>query len=290
MKTTLHKLPILGISAALLMPFLANATIPGLFGSYTYTYTNTVTDPTNAVWDFGGVLTNINLNATNGGIEAQANIATHFTQSGKGKVSGLETNVPVALTLDVDGFNDSVSYPVTVTAKGSINSTKGGAHLVFTITATGTGTLPLETKPSKITLTEQINATIDSATQTITGTHKETASASGTSIFETEGFTNTLASVGNGGLGDGSWTLALNNLSTTNNKVSGPATITLNSGQVFDYSVKGSFSSTKGTKLVLTGTNSISMGSAIQVTFNTNNVLSNIKGRITGQNVNVVIP
>ncbi len=287
MKTTLYKPHILGISAALLMPFLASATGPTTPSG---SYISTVTDPTNAVWDFGGVLTNLNLNATNGGIEAHAAIATEFTQSGKGKVNGLETNVPITLTLVVDSIGDSLSYPVTVTAKGAINSTKGGAHLVFAITATGIGTLPLETKPSKITLSEQINATINSAAQTISGTHKETASSSGTSVFETEGFTNTIAEVGSGGLGDGSWTLALNNLATTNNKVSGTATITLNSGQVFNYAVKGAFNATKGTKLVLSASDLISKGSAIQVTIDTNNVVSNIKGRITGQNVNVVNP
>jgi hypothetical protein len=285
MKATFHVLhtSILGVSAALLMPFLASAIGPiAPSGSFT----NTVTDPANAVWDFGGILTNIDIHATQHGVEAQASIAIDFTQSGQGKVNGSQDSIPVTLNL-VGNDSGSVPLSTTVTEKGSINSTAGGSHLVFTVTATGIGTLPGQPKASNITLKNQINSVINNTNQTIIGTMKETASASGVgSVNETRNFTNSITAVGGGDLGDGSWTLTLNNLATTNNQVTGTATITLNSEQVFNYSVKGSFNSTKGTKLVLTGADVISKGSAIQVTLDTGNVVRNIKGRITGQNVN----
>jgi len=285
MKITLHVLRsrILGVGAALLVPFLAAAAGPS--GG---PFTNIVSDPANAVWDFGGIIDNVDIDAPQHGVEVTASIATDFTQSGQGKVNGSQDSVPVTLNIIGGGNPGTVPLSTTVTEKGTINSKSGVSHLVFTVTATGTGTLPGEPKPSKITLKKQINANIDSATQIITGTQKDSASASGVgSVNETTTFTNTVAEVGGGDLGDGSWTLTLNDLSTGGNQVTGTATIELNSGQVFNYTVKGNFNSTKGTKLVLTGSDDISKGSAIQVTMDTNNTVTNIKGRITGQNVNV---
>jgi hypothetical protein len=282
MKTTLHILHghILGVGAALLVPFLATAAGPS--GSFT----NTVTGPSNAVWDFGGILTNANIDVTKDGVEVQTALAADFTQSGQGKVSGADTGVPVTLNILGGSNAGSVSFPATVTEKGSINSTQGGAHLIFSITGTGTGTLPGESEASRISVSQQINATINNANQTIIGSKKETASASGAgSITQTTTFSNSVSGVSSD-LGDGSWTLILNSLSTSNNQVTGTATITLDSEQSFNYSVKGSFNSTKGTKLVLTGSDAISKGSAIQVTLDANNVVRNIKGRITGQMVN----
>ena len=290
MKITLNSLQsvALGIGAALLVPFLA-AAVP--VGGPSGSFTNTVTGPTNAVWDFEGVVTNVNIDVTNKtGTEVQGDMSVTFNQSGAGKASGSDTNVSVTLNISGGSSNTtgSVSFPATVTVKGSINSTKGGAHLIFSVTGTGTGTLPGESQSSKISLSKQILATINSANQTVTGTMKGTASASGHgSIVNTTSFTNSISEVGGGALGDGSWTLTLNDLATTNNQVTGTATITLNSGQSFNYSVKGSFNSTKGTKLVLTGSDPNSKGSAIQVTLDTNDVVTNIKGRITGQMVNV---
>ena len=282
MKTNCHFLrsSILCAGAALLVPFIAGAAGPS--GSFT----NTVTGPTNAVWDFGGIITNANIDVTSRGIEVQTELALDFTQSGAGKVSGLETNVPVAVNITGGRNAGSVSFPATVKEKGSINSTRGGAHFIFIATGTGTATLPGEPRASRITLSEQINATINSADQTITGSNKKSAGASGVgSISETKPFTNTINEVGGGALGDGSWTLTLNNLSTSNNAVTGTAMITLNSGQVFNYAVRGAFNSTKGTKLLLSGSDAISKGSAIQVTLDTNSVVTDIKGRIAGQMV-----
>jgi hypothetical protein len=279
MKITLHTLhlSILGVGAALLVPFLATAAGPS--GSIT----NAVTSPADAVWDFGDIITNANIDVSKDSTEVQASIPAEVTQSGTGKVSDSQTDVSV--TVDVD--SEPVTFPATVTEKGSINSTAGGAHLIFSITATGTATLPGKSTESRISLSQQISATINSANQTISGSQKETATASGEgSIVESSTFNNSISEVGTGGLGDGSWTLTLNDLSTTDNKVTGTATVTLNSGQVFNYSIKGAYSSTKGTKLLLSGSDAISKGSTIQVTLDTNNDVTNIKGRITGQMVN----
>ena len=285
MNTTLYRIhsSILGVGAALLVPFLAAATVVNAPPSGNYT--NSVSDPTNAVWDFGGgAITTETINVSKGGTTVQATIPTDFTQSGQGKISASETDVSITPTLDSAPF----TFPATVTEKGSITSSgKGTAHLIFSVTATGTGTLPSAPQPSKVTLGLQINATINSTDETIFGTRKGSASASGIGgISETTTFSNTLAAITDETSGNGSWTLTLNNLSTSNNAVTGTATIKLNSGQVFNYNVKGVFSSTKGTKLVLTGSNPISVGSAIQVTLDLGNSVTNIKGKISGQSVN----
>lgn len=285
MKITLNIFPgfVLGIGAALLMPFMASAVGPvGPSGDFS----ETVTNAADAVWDFEGVVTNANFDVSENGPEVQANIPAAFTQSGAGKISGSATDVPMSFTINGLGGNGTVPLSATVTEKGSISSTKGSARFSITFRASGTATLPSSSHSSVITLSEQINATINSTNQTITGSMKSTASdSSHGSITETMTFANPLSDVG--ALGDGSWTLNLNGLSTTGTKVTGTATVTLNSGQVFNYSIKGSFSSTKGTLLLLSGSDANSKGSTITVTLNTSDVVTNIKGKISGQTVNV---
>lgn len=288
MKTTLNIFPsfVLGIATALLVPFLATAVPVGPSGDYS----QTVTNPADAVWNFSGAFTNANIDVTNKeGTVVQADITVDFSQTGAGKITGSAVDVPITVIIGGSGAGShagSFSFPATVTSKGSMTSAKGGAHLNLTVTATGTGTLPSESKSSKVTLSGQINATINNTNQTLTGSTKETASASGNgSIVNTTPFTNSISDVGP--VGDGSWTLALTGLATTDNKVTGTATVTLNSGQEFNYTVKGTFSSTKGTLLLLSGENAASAGSTIQVTLDTSNAVTAIKGKICGQMVNV---
>ena len=52
---------IFGVSAVLLGPALASAQSAGPSGSFT----NTVSAPTNAVWDCGGVITNVDVDVAN---------------------------------------------------------------------------------------------------------------------------------------------------------------------------------------------------------------------------------
>ena len=61
----------------------------------------------------------------------------------------------------------------------------------------------------------------------------------------------------------------------------------MNTGQAFHYMIRGVFKpGNRTSKLLLTGTGAMSSGSALQVGMSANQV-SNIKGKISGQAVNV---
>jgi hypothetical protein len=281
MKITTQSLrgSILGAATALLMPFLAAAVInTGPSGSFT----NTVTGPSNAVWDFGGLITNVDVSITNDNVDVRFPVT--IQQSGAGKISGAGTNVDVALQT----AGGSTHFLGNYKASGSVNSTAKGTHLLFTATVSGNTSVPGQgSTVRRASATFQVNGLINNTNQTISGQMKNLASASGLpSASEIDDFGPSPLTDISSDLGDGGWTLILSNLATTNNAVTGTATITLDSEQSFNYSVKGSFNSTKGTKLVLTGSDATSKGSAIQVMLDTNNVVRNVKGRISGQMVN----
>lgn len=272
-------LTLLGIGAILILP-ASVAAQTGPSGSFT----NKITGPTNAVWDFGSLITNVDISISTSDAQVELSFAATVQQTGAGKLSGSGTGVTVNLS---DG-SSTTQFAGSVKSTGSVTSTGPGAHVMLTTSVTGSAILPGDTVARKVSARLQVNGVIDNTNRTISGQSTSQASAAGKgSISETDNFgpTSVNAIPGIAPLGDGSWTLTMN-VATAANKISGAAQVTLNSGQVLNYSIKGSFKSTTGlSKLVLAGSDLASKGSTLQVMMNGNTVKS-ISGRIVGQNVN----
>ena len=141
----------------------------------------------------------------------------------------------------------------------------------------------------KVTAKKSTKLTFDNVAGTASGTDKNSASASGLgSISGRDTFSQSLSDIFPG---NGSWTLALFNLNTdSRNKITGSAVVTLNSGETFEYGVRGVYKSkTDTSKLVLSAFNPGTKGSTLVVGMN-GNAVATIKGKISGQMVNVSLP
>ena len=246
----------------------------------------TITDPANAVWDVDSDFTNIEFSVTSkdGDTTVSVSCPVSVSQSGSGKFSG-SGNTPVQL--DVDGVNQSFSGSYKVT--GTITSNKGRGRGSYNAIVSGIAQLEGKqgkVEPHKVTGKQSGKVSFDNVMGTATTSQKDTASASGMgSISSTETQPQPLSSVF---AGDGSWTLVLNDLATdSRNKILGTATVTLNTGQVFRYGVRGVYKTKDGSsKLLLKALDLATKGSTLLVGMNGNTVTT-IKGKITGQMVNI---
>lgn len=278
MKKLHYHLASIAIAAglSLILPTVANAQ-SGPSG----TTTNTVSDPANAVWDFAGIVTNVNVDVTGSIGSVDLSFPVTIQQSGSGKLSG---SGDVTVALDYAGSDQS--FPGTYKVSGGLTSSRDGAHLTFVATVAGMTSLPPDPKSRRVSATHQDNATINASTRTISGKRKLSASASGMGSIVENSFFGPLPLHLVGPFGNGSWTLTLT-VSTTGKIVTGSAVVALNSGQTFHYGVKGSFNAkSNSSKLVLTGADLATKGSTLQVTMSGDAVTA-IKGKITGQSVKV---
>jgi hypothetical protein len=201
--------------------------------------TNVFTGPTNVLWDFSTVtnpLQNVNIKihkVSNGQTNTQVEIqyAAPITQDGRGKLSGAGTNEVTLTTEDDQGNPTNTTFAGKYISKGSVNGTKGVAHLAFTTSVKGNADLKGATR--RVAASANYNVKFDAVKDVVTGRVAQHASASGLgAVSETRSFSDTLSSNTNltSQLGDGSWTLVLNFNAATNttSHLSGSASVALN--------------------------------------------------------------
>lgn len=252
-------------------------------------FTNFVSGSSNLVWDFQGVITNVSLDITNTlGTEVFIGYPVAILQFGNGRILGLGDTI-----VELDTPDTNTTFTGTYRINGAISSNKGrGRALVHSVVK---GLAELSDRHNhvalrRVTANQVVHVTLDNTALTLEGTQSSSAAASGVGgIRGTDSFgPDSLPAFVNG---DGTWSLALIGLVTdSKNKITGTATVTLDSGQTFTYVVKGLFKSkTNTSKLVLTGFDLTTKGSVLVVSMTGNSVTS-IKGKISGQSVNVVYP
>lgn len=280
MKTTSRFIAglILGTFTAAFLPQFASAQPSG-------TIATSVSSATDLVWDVGAVTTRVSFGVTFPG-STTVNLAfpVVISQSGAGAISGGALNP--AATLRVLG----VSFPFLggkYKVTGTVTSNKGKGHALIKATVSGSVS-GVETRQVKAT--HMINVHFDNTALTVTGTETDMISVhppvrAGEAVGHGTVPINEVPSAFF--VGNGSWTLTLSDLTTTGKKVLGTATVVLNSGQSFNYNVHGLFTDATGiSKLTLTAADKPTHGSSLQVSLN-GNVIKSIKGRISGQSVNV---
>lgn len=279
MKTTSRSfiVAVLVLGPALVAPRFAEAQ-----SAPTGSVTNVVTAPTNAVWDVDTGLTNVDFTVKNkDGSTVSVSYPISVQQMGSGRLTGGPADTTVELNVQGTNLTFTGSYKVT----GSISSSRGRGHASLNTIVKGSAFI--DGRNRMVTAKHAATVSFDNAAGTASGVEMNSASAAGKgTLTSRDDFSQSLDSVFPG---NGSWTLVLNNLSTDlRNKITGSADITLNTGQKFQYTVRGVFKPKDGTsKLVLTGFDTLTKGSALQVGMSGNTV-TNIKGKISGQMVNVV--
>lgn len=246
--------------------------------------TNLINNSSNTVWDAGVVqpLQNIFLDMTSRNDEVTVSYANAFTQDGKGKLSG-NGSAEVSITSAANSNNDT-NFNGNYVVRGSIHGNKGVANLIFSSKVTGMAFLQghHQDKERAVQASVAYAVLIMSSSGTIKGRAAEHASAQGLGgIGGTRTFTNTIPSE----LGDGSWTLVMNFGTNLNNKLSGSATVTLNTGAMYDFQLTGLFNSSKNTSVLLLKGVDTGLGSVLTVNLS-GDVVTRIFGKIAGQVVN----
>ena len=165
---------------------------------------------------------------------------------------------------------------------GSVTSSRGGAR--GAITAAVAGSTLFEGATRRLTATQKISFVVDASSKQCAGLSRDSASAAGKgSVSGVRSWgPYSLSSLG---ASDGSWTLALNP-ATAGKNITGAASITMQSGRAYTFTVKGLYNANKQqSKLLLTGT-ALAKGSNLQVTLSGSTITA-IKGKISGQMVNL---
>ena len=262
---------IIGTCASVSLPQLAQAQPSGSV---------TVTVTTNDVWDAAGNRT-VQFSASDRHNTVSVGFPVTFSQDGGGAFSGAGIDTPVTLT--VDGVNANFSGTSKVT--GTITSSKGAGHVILTMSVHGKTVVLGKTRNVKAAQT--LNFHFDNTALTVTGAEHNSASASGKGTVSSHQAINEALSTFFPG--NGSWTLALNDLTTTDKNVTGTATVTMNSGQPpFNFNVNGIFKSGADTAtLVLTAADKPTRGASLVVKMSGTNTVTSIKGSISGQSVKI---
>ncbi len=195
-----------------------------------------------------------------------------------GKVSDAGT---ATVNLGYDGSSGwtTIHFPGNYKLSASGSSSKGVTKGTFSVSVSGT-VANFEGGTRNLKASSTASFVINNATKQVSGTTKSSASASGLgSISGTDTFGPEAIPLG---LGNGTWTLNMN-LTTTGKVVNGSAaTVTLSSGRVLNFTVKGTFTAKSNTtKIILTGTD-VAKGSNLQIGM-TGNVIKTIKGKLLGQ-------
>ncbi len=256
-----------------LFPHLAPAAIPS--GEWQVE----ISDATNHVWDVSLIapLQSPDFEFSDGTI-----VAFHapFSQNGSGKLAGAG---PTDIEVTSDILNGTVAGEYV--AKGTITGAKGIARLTFSSTAKGQAMI--EGNLHAISATSAVKVTVDSLTQTPTGTYTSTAAAAGYgSLKETGDIDITWGDV-TGAMGDGSWILHLSLTNDAIKKVGGTATVDLSGGRTLGFTAKGTYNAKTDSTLLVLAADADSKGSSLKVTWSANNSAV-LQGKLTGQTVKAV--
>ena len=265
----------LGVALATLSAQTGFATPPS---APTGSITNVVTGYTNVLWDATLLpIQNMELDITAvddvGTNELIITYPAPYTQDGKGKLAGAgATTVSATNETDI-----ATTFPGTYASKGSLKGNNGLATVNFSGKVAGIANIDGTNHAMKASAKYAI--TLDANAGTISGTSMEKASASGFgSAAETKTFSNSIPAE----LGDGSWTLVLTFGVPVGTKLTGTATVTLATGQVYPFDFKGTYVvATNRSMLSLKGTGDGS-GSKLTVTLDGNTVIG-FSGKISGQ-------
>jgi hypothetical protein len=243
-----------------------------------------VTGANNRVWDVGGAIAGVGFSITNKhDAIVEVDYALNMVQTGSGSIKTAGDTNETTVHLVINGTNVP-DFTGKFHARGSITSNKGKGHGTFTSTVTGTVQIG---KTRHVAANESIVFSFDNIANSTTFTERDSASASGLGSIKGDPQVRT-GTLTTEFPGDGSWTLSLVGLTTSGKNITATsANVTLSLGQVFNFKVKGLFKSKDGTsRLLLASSDTASRGSSLQVTM-AGNTVTGIKGRITGQNVNV---
>jgi hypothetical protein len=231
-------------------------------GTFTYVFTNA------PLWDPTGVFTNTI--DTNGIVD---HVIVDLTAAANGSVTGERQDDITEVT---DEGTDTANVNGTISGKisGKGGAPSGKLKEAGTVTGVFEGHDYTGTAKGSSTVTLEVS----SITNVVTVGSLKISPKGGKSVTFTGDDSSPVTNGANG-----NWTLDTDVIATVD-KLSGTATLTLDSGRAFNYEITGTYSASSGaSKLKLVGgTNAI--GSSISLTTTgTNMDLTALKGKVLGQ-------
>lgn len=247
-------------------------------------YAVSVTGAENLVWDLTALdneMGDYRMSIGSDSTEVQLSFPRHFKETGSGSLVTIgtgDTDVNMELW-DSSSEPIQLTFPGKYKVSGSITSNRGVCKVKMVTSVTGKANL--QNANRSLSASETISASVNNATFQVTGTSQSKASASGLgSMKSSDTISDDIASM------QGGWVMNLTGLATTGNKVTGTASVTLHSGAIHQFSVKGTYNSKTGiSKLVLMGLD-VAKGGNLTVTMGSGNKVTLIKGKVFGQMVN----
>ena len=241
-----------------------------------FTYTNS--DAANSLWDLTKVTQLQNLDVSVSKLNASIHFYVTFSQDGAGKLAGSGTTDINVVSSAFTGTISGAVYKVT----GKVSSKAGQVRLHYLAGATGTALIDGKDRAVKALAGRTVE--FDNVTKVLNGNFHNSANAAGLGGGADNGDINYVWADIQTAVGDGGWRLQLTLADAGNNKLAGAATVTLDSGAVWLFVVKGVYNPrTDSTKLVLLPTAG-SKGSALKVQM-TGSQITGILGKVSGQTV-----
>lgn len=258
----------------------------GPFGQWT----NTISDPGNAVWDATAIsnVTNLTLESIDRQGETNASLTCPiaFLQLGSGALRWRGLAIANFTYQGADlGWVAADPFEAGYRVSGKVSSsgakTRGSVHSVVN------GSVVIGGSKRRLNLTHDVSFTFDNVAKTCSTVVKDTGTFPGPRSVSSAGSSTRRFGpmpLSSFIAGDGSWKLNMT-LLTSVRRVVGSAFVTLDTGPMHFYSVKGIYrAANQHSTLVLTGVG-LSKGSNLQVSMNGDTVTA-IKGRVSGQLVN----
>jgi hypothetical protein len=273
----------LTLAAASLAPQLALGQVTGPSGDIS------VNVPGSPIWDLSGDK-DVQFGLTNKNTQVVVSYQIHIDQNGGGKLVGGPATTSVSL--NVNGVDSP--FDGRYKATGSVSSTRTGTRISLHAAVSGRAEIPghkNQLSPHHVVAVKSVSFSFAPGDDSATETERDSASASGLgSIGGHQSLSIPLSEL-LAGAGDGSWTLSLTGLTTTGHRVSGGATVTLSSGLALSFVVHGAFRPDGHSHLTLVPADRGTRGSSLRVTLdgNNGNAITDIKGRLTGQKVDVTL-
>jgi hypothetical protein len=210
-----------------------------------------------AIWDLSGAYSD-----SASGIK----IDYVITQDAGGKLTGTGT-----ASASISGVDLDFSFNV----KGTVGAKNGAAWVKMTLK--GKGTAIYEGESVKFSFSESVNAQIDSASRSITGTVKVRVSAKGHSLSEIVPF-KVLLPVDMSGTA----TLDLNCSPSGKNRL-GTSKLTLSNGEIYNFGVKGKYNLKKDESTLTLKGDAATKKNSLKIKVGSDGTIKTLSGKVLGQ-------
>lgn len=244
-----------------------------------------VDDSMNRIWDVSRLLLLQSMQYDLDDGATTVTFGSGFVQTAAGKLTGAGPT-----TVQVEGPYIDALFQGNYVVAGTITSSRGVARLNYKATARGLALV--EGRPTTLTSSFAVKATVDAVNQAVNGVVSMTGSAGGLGSTKNQEELDAEWWLLTGLMGDGGWRLDLQLQNDGVKVITGTATVTLNApegatGASYSFQVKGNYKAATDTATLVLAPTLENKGSSLKLTMHGHHVVA-IKGKVAGQAISWV--